>query len=274
MADNKKTFEVELDGKKVEIAVLRPNHKVMQQASLVYNREFRKAVEAGLLVRQKIEQVLREQNLWDDTKQKKYEELLKSLLNGEKKLAAGGIKLSEGRAIAIQMRKDRLELRLLTAERNELDQHTAEAQAEQARFNYLVAACTVYGDTGKPYFKDADDYLSREGDPVVLPAAQNMGKLIYGLEDDYEHKLPENKFLLKYGFCREKDLHLVRKSDGRLIDMEGRLVDEKGRLVNEEGQLIDTEGNLLTENGEYKVEFTEFIDDVSQTTPAEAEAEA
>jgi hypothetical protein len=264
---NKKTFAV--DGK--EYAVVKPSHKVMQTATLTYNREFRKAVEAGLLVRAKIDQVMREQNLWDDAKQKKYEDVVKSLLAGEKKLAEGGIKLSEAKSIAMKMREDRAEMRSLNGSRNELDQHTAEAQAEQARFNYLVSTCTVYGETGKPYFKDVEDYLTKEEDPVVLPAAQNMGKLIYGLEDDYEKKLPENKFLLRYKFVDE-ELRLVNK-DGKLIDLEGRLLDDKGRLINEKGELIDTEGNLLTEDGEYKVDFVEFVDDVYAAAPVKAEKE-
>lgn len=267
MSNNKKTFKIEVDGKEVEIAVLRPNHRVLHKAALVYNRAFREAVspedgKPGALVRPKIEQVMREQKLWDDEKQEAYAKLVSSLLNGEKRLAAGGIKLSEAYQVAKQMIIDRAALRRLTSERNELDNMTAEAQAEQARFNYLVAACTVYGDTGAQYFSDVDDYLSRDNDPATLQAAQNLGKLYYGLEDDFEKKLPEWKFLLKYGFCDE-DLRLIRKSDGRYVDLEDRLVDKQGRLVNEANELIDAEGNLLTEDGEYKVEFCEFVNDVA-----------
>lgn len=260
MSVNKKTFEVEVDGKKVEVAVLRPNHKVSAQGTLIYNKAFRTAVESGSFVKLKIEQVMREQNLWDDKKQSRYEELVKTLLGNERKLITGGIKMSDAVAAAIEMRRCRAELQYLNSERNELDALTAESQAEQARFNYYVSACTVFADTGKPYFKDVEDYLSREGDVVVLPAAQAMGKLLFDLDDSFREKLPENKFLLERGYC-DKNLHLIRKSDGKRIDSEGRLVDDKGRLVNESGELIDRDGNLLTESGEYKVEFSPFLDD-------------
>jgi hypothetical protein len=259
---NKKNFEVEIEGKKVAFSVLRPNHRVSQQAQLVYNREFRNATQSGLMVRQAIERVLREQNLWDDEKEAKFKQINRDLWANEKKLAQGGIPLSVARDIAIQMREQRNELRQMTAERNELDEHTAEAYAERARFNYLMATLVVYSDTGKPYFRDVDDYLSRENDPVIFPASQQLGNLLYGLEDDYLQKLPENRFLIKYGFCRASDLRLIRK-DGRPIDDKGRLIDDKGRLVNEAGQLIDIDGNLLTEEGEFKVEFTEFVDDLN-----------
>ena len=274
---NKRKFEVEIDGKKVEFAVVRPSHRVNQEGTKVYNRSFREAVDPsdgkpGALLRQKIEQVLRDQNLWDDKKQEEYERLVKTILAGEKKLAEGGIKMSEAKAIALEMRQARLEMRWLSTDRNRLDAMSAESQAEQARFNYYIAACTVYGDTGKPYFKDVDDYLSRTDDPVALPAAENMGKLLYNLEDDYEQKLPENKFLLKYKLADEK-LRLI-DSEGKFVDEKGRRVDEKGRLINEAGELVDAHGNLLTEEGEYKVEFKEFDDDLSPPSPAQIETEA
>lgn len=262
---NKKTFEVEIDGKKVEISVLRPNHKVTQSATLVYNRAFREAVETkdgqqGVLVRSKIESIMRDQNLWDDAKQNRYEEILKELLAGERRLTEGGFKQSEAKAIAINMRRWRNELRNLFARRNELDAFSAESLAEQARFNFMVANL-VYLTDGKLYFKDVDDYLSRdEKDPVVLPAAQALGEMLYGLDEDFASKLPENKFLVKYGHVN-KDLHLIRKKDGHLINADGKLVDDKGRLVNEQNELVDADGNLLTESGEYKVDFKEFIDD-------------
>lgn len=268
---NKKQFEVEVDGRAVKLAVVRPTNRVVQQGTLVYNRAFREAVKPadgkpGAIVRQAVESVMREQKLWDDKKQAEYEAVVKDLLAAELKLASGGIKLSEARAVAVKMRQDRYRLRQLNADRNELDAMTAEAQAEQARFNYYVAACTVYGESGKPYFRDVEDYLGREDDPVALPAAQALGKLLYGLEDDYEAKLPENKFLIKYKLV-DGDLRLVDR-DGKFVDAKGRRVDEQGRLVNDAGELVDADGNLLTEDGEYKVEFKEFEDDVFGPAPA------
>ncbi len=269
-AVNKKAFEAEVDGKPTKFLVKRPDHKVAAKAQAVHNKSFRDAVEAGALVRARVDKVMRDQNLWDDAKQKLYAETVTRLLANEKKLAKGGIKYSEARDAAVSMIRDRRQLRGLNEDRNLLDQHTAEAQAENARFNYLVSAVTVYAESGKPYFKDFEDYQGREDDPVVGPAANALGKLIYGLEDDFEQRLPEWKFLIKYGFANDR-LRLIRKTDGRPVDTEGRLVDEKGRLVNEAGELVDAEGNLLTEDGDYKVEFTDFIDD---TAPALAVTQA
>jgi hypothetical protein len=264
VSENKKSFAVKVGDKDIQLAVLRPTHKVQQQAQLVYNRAFREAVKpadgkSGAIVRGALDAILRDQKLWDDAKSKRYEELAGALLEGEKKLAKGRIKVAEARAIAIQMRRDRYELQQLLASRNELDLNTAEAQAENARFNYLVSACTVYADTGKPYWQSEDEYLGSAEDEVAGKAASLLGSLLYNLEDDFAKKLPENSFLLKYGYVNQK-LHLVDKK-GRTIDAEGRLVDEKGRLINEQGELIDRDGNLLTESGEYKVDFEPFLDE-------------
>jgi hypothetical protein len=261
---NKKVFSVEVDGTPAKLAVVRPNHKVSESATLAYNRAYRRAVEAGSPVKAKVLDIMREQNLWDDTKQKKYEDILKTLFANEKKLAEGGIKLSAARDIAIQMRRGRIELRNLTSKRNEIEATTADSFAEQARFNYLVSACTVNADTGKPYYADVDEFLSKENDPVAMPASQNLGTLLYDLDEGFEAKLPENSFLKKYKLCND-ELHLIDKQ-GRKVNVDGHLVDDKGRLINEDGQLVDSEGNFLTEDGDYKVDFVPFEDDVFEVT--------
>lgn len=253
---NKKVFEV--DGKKY--VALRPTHKHLQKAQQVYNRAFREAVESGAIVRARVESVMREQKLWDDEKRGRFDQLVKQLLEAEMALAKGGIKKSEAKKMAVQMRIDRAELRSLSMDRNRLDQFTCESQAEQARFNYLVSTCTVYGEgdqEGKPVFSGVEEYLEKD-DEMSNEAAATFAKLYYNYDDEHEAKLPENKFLVKYGFCNDK-LHLV-DDRGRPVNTDGKLVDDKGRFVNEEGQLVDNEGNLLTDDGEYKVEFQEFLD--------------
>src|SRR5262245_9670927 len=201
----KAKFEAELNGKAVALAVKRPDPKVVQKGQQVHNRAFREAVDSGAILRAKVDGVIREQKLWDDARQAEYEAAQKRLQEGERKLARGGIKLSEAKEIAVQMRRDRNRLRDLSSERNVIDSHTAEAQAENARFNYYVSACTVYDESGKPVFESLDDYLSRSSEPASMEAASRLAMMLYGLDDGFEKKLPENKFLVKYGFAREKD---------------------------------------------------------------------
>ena len=259
MSANKKTFKVEIGGKEVDLAVLRPNAKQRQEAQKVYNKAFREAVESGAILRAKIESVMREQKLWDDHKEAELRKLQAAIGDKERKVRSGGIKLSEARDLAIQLRRDRAELRSLNSERMSLDNNSAEAQADNPQFNYWVSVCTVHANDGKPYFRSYEEYMTKEDDPAVGPAASALAKIIYNLEDDYEKKLPENQFLVKYKFADET-LHLIDKQ-GRKVDADGRLVDENGRYINEAGQFVDREGNLVDEEGNFLVDEKPFLDD-------------
>lgn len=272
----KKTFSATVDGKEMKFAVVRPSARHQQHGQLVYTRTFRQAVKPddgkpGAIVRGALESVMREQNLWDDSKETRLRALQKKLLEGEKALAKGGIKLGKAREICLDMRRSRWEINQMLADRNALDLNTAEAQAENARFNYFVSACTLYDDTGKPYWENEEAYLSAPADEVSSKAASAMGSLLYNLEDDWESRLPENKFLRTYKFVNDAG-HLVNK-EGHLIDSQGRRVNEAGRLINDKDELIDAEGNRLTEEGDYLVEFANFLSDEDETpVPVPGEA--
>lgn len=259
MATNKKVIEVEIAGKKTELAVIRPNAKQRQEGLKFYNKAFREALESGAILRPKIESVMREQKLWDDNKENSLRQLQNKIAENEKKLKSGGIKLSEAREIAISLRKQRAEIRTLTSEKINLDNNSAEAQADNAQFNYYVSACTVYGDNGKPYFKSYDEYMSKDDDPVVAKAASAMAQIIYNLEEDYDKKLPENEFLVKFKFA-DQALHLINKQ-GKKIDAEGRLVDDEGRYIDENGNYIDINGDKIDKEGNYIVEYSPFLDE-------------
>ena len=98
------------------------------------------------MLRDKIEKVLIEQKLWDEDKQKQYDENVKIILDGELEIKKGGIKKSEARKLALDMRVARFNIQQLSAERNKLDLMSAEAAADNARFNYWVSASPEYRD--------------------------------------------------------------------------------------------------------------------------------
>lgn len=252
-----KSIEFSFNEKKFTVVI--PSSEDQKEANKVYNTAFSDAIKAKALVRAKLDDVLAEQGLWDDNKQKSFTDLQNSILEGERKLAKGGIQLKEAKDVAIKMKKDRADLRDLISVKTNLDTHTAEGQADNARFNYLVSSCLVYSDTKEPYFKGYQDYLSRASEPVSVLAAQHLASMLYGLDSDYEEKLPENKFLIKYKFVNDK-LKLINK-EGKLVDEEGRLIDENGRFINEKGEFIDKEGNVVDAKGDYLFEFQPFLDD-------------
>lgn len=254
-----KTFKVELDGETKEFLVKSPSLQDQREAQKVYNQAFTDAVKSKSVVRAKLEDLLKDQGLWDDDKQRRFETLQRELLDGEKKLAKGGFSLNDAKGLALRMKTVRDEIRSLVSVRTSLDNHSAEGQADNARFNYLVSACLVYNDTKQPYFASMEEYLNRSSEEVAILGAQHLANMIYNLDNDYEHNLPENKFLKKYKFV-DSNLRLIDKQ-GRFIDADGRLVDENGRYIDEKGNFIDKFGNLVDEEGEYIVESKPFLDD-------------
>ena len=255
------TAKVKVDDeeKEIEFMVRSPSLNDQREAQKIYNQSFTDAIKSKSVVRAKLDDLLEDQGLWNDEKQAKFTSLQKELSEGEKRLAKGGFSLNEAKDLAIKMKSVRDEIRELISVRTSLDNHSAEGQADNSRFNYLVSVCVVYNDTKQPYFKDMEDYLNRSSEQVAIRGAQNLANMLYGLDNDYEKNLPENKFLKKYKFVDDK-LRLVDKK-GRLIDAEGRLIDESGRFIDEEGNFIDKYGNKVDKDGEFVVEQKPFLDD-------------
>lgn len=260
-------FTAEVDGKQVEFSIKSPSFKDQREAQKVYNQAFSDAVKSGCIVRGRLDDLLKEQGLWDDAKERQMNTIQQEIIDNEQVLAKGGISLNSAKGVALEIRKLRGKLRDLISSRTSLDSNTAEGQADNARFNYLVSCCLVYADSNKGYFNSYEDYLNKAADPVAIQAAQLLASRLYGLDDNYESTLAENKFLKQYNFIND-DLRLVNK-DGQLVDENGKLIDEDGRYINEKGEYVDREGKLVDDNGDYLVEFKPFLDEDGK--PIEAE---
>ena len=253
------------NGKNRTVAIIKPTPENTRQSQKVYNRTFRDALESGALLRQKLDTYMQEQGLWNEEKQKQYDKLVDGIIQDEKIIKKGGIKLSEAKSIAIKMSDSRRDIRDLISEKTTMDGNTAEGQADNARFNYLMACCTVDPDTGKPIFADEDGnpclstYEEASADEYLVDAAGKLAEMLYGVDDDYEAKLPENKFLKQYDFVNE-DLQFINE-EGQTVDREGRLVNNKGRFVDEDGNFVDKDGLRVDEDGDYVMEQSPFLDD-------------
>lgn len=253
-------FIIKVEDKEIELTFIKPNIEVTQAANLYYNRIFKDALASGALLRLKLDKFLRDQGLWDDEREAEYMALAQTIRDDEMILEKGGIKLSDARKIAMRMRETRNKMNRMYSERNALNINTADGQAEQARFNYLLVACVVYKDNiGKTYFKDLNDYLTHSDELNSILIASKFGEFYYGLNEDYEKSLPENKFLTQWKFV-DSDLRLINK-DGHLVDNEGRLVDEDGRFIDINGNFVDKNGNPVDKEGNFTVEKLPFLDD-------------
>ena len=265
----KKRFKIEsTDSKeKKKIVYLQlPDSKENKEAQLAYNTAFREALQSGAVLRQKLNQVMEEQGVWDDEKEAEYKGVLKQISDGEKTLGKGGISLSEARDVALSVRQSRAEFRGLIAERSSMDGNTAEGQADNERFSHLVYTC-ILDEKGERIFKSKEEYEENSTEPYVLEVAGQLAEKLYGLDPDYEQNLTENKFLKDYKFS-DRELRLVNK-EGHLIDIDEngneRLINEDGRFIayNDDGEshYVDRDGKLVDKDGEYDDEFVPFLDD-------------
>lgn len=276
----KKVFKTTENGeeKEIELAVRIPTAVEKQRGRRVHAKAWRDGVEAGAIMRDALDRYLRDQKLWDDLRQKEYDRLRNSILDGERRIRMGGnagLTKKQARELALQISDWRDELANLVTERNRVDANTADALADQEQFNYFVATCTVYNDTGKPYFTvngldpSVEVYTDKATEKVGFDAATKFAEIWYGTDDDAAEKLPEKKFLKEYGFTDEKGRLIDRQ--GRLVDRKGRLIDENGRFINENGEYVDADGQRVDDEGQYVVEFAPFLKDddeeVENSTP-------
>ena len=272
--DRTKVESEDVDGKKKTVYIKTPDSAINRQAQLAYNRAFRDALQSGAILRQKLDDIMREQDVWNDDKQRQYDDIVKKLSDNERAIDSGGIKLSEAAELAKEMREKREEFRGLIAERTVIDSNTAEGQADNARFNFLVHACMV-DEGGKTVFASAEEYENSAVHPYAVEAARLLAEQLYGLDANYDQTLPENKFLKQYNFV-DAELRLIN-SDGKLVDHEGRFVNEEGRFIDyeEDGTtfFVDIDGNRVNEDGDNDVNFSPFLDDSGNPVPVPGQEE-
>lgn len=240
-------------------AVKKPTMKINSEAQKVYNKTFREALDAKCIIREKLDDILKSQGLWDDTKEQEWQTLRREVLDLELSLKRGGIKLVKAEKIARKIKEKRMDIVDLLSSRSRLDSHTAEGQADNARFNYLVSACLVYNETGKCYFSSLESYMDKADEDLSELAAKELYILLFDQNDSAEKELTENKFLVRFGFMNES-LEWTNKN-GDLVDEDGRLIDAKGRFLDKKGNFVDINGNPVTEDGEYAIDEKPFLDE-------------
>ena len=240
------------DDNEVQVMLKSPGSWEQAEAQLEHNRAFTAALESGALLRQKLSDYMKKQGIWNEDKQKQNDEYVSKIQALEEILMKGGIRLSEAKGFAMELKSLRAEFQDFLAERNSLDQNSAEGQADNARFSELVRCCMLNPKTKKPYFPSKKDYLDNAGEPWVIEAASHLASMIYGLPEDYDSTLEENKFLKEFDFV-DDDLRLLNE-DGHLVDSEGRLINEDGRFIAYRKKGKTEESYFVNRDGEEVIE--------------------
>ena len=248
--------------KTVKIVVKRPQSAVMSQAQRVSAKAWTDCVRDGIMTKKELSKFMKEQGIWDKGKDVEQDKISADIIALEKKLYVGDsknakVKASEAKNIAIEMRKKRNELRELIADKMALEQNTAEAISDNARFEFLVASCAFY-ENGNKVYNSIDEYTEQSDSEIAFAAATALAQMMYSIDKDFEANLPENKFLKQYHFVND-DLSLVNEK-GETVDLEGRRINNLGQYINDEGQRTDKDGNVLDEQGNY-IPSVVYVDD-------------
>jgi hypothetical protein len=234
---------------------MKTSPKDLADAKKVHNRGFREALEDGALLRKGLIKYMREQGVWDDKKEEQYQIFIKKIGDLEFKLSSGKMKVSEGRAMAIELSQIRTEFRELISERNLMDANTAEGQADNARFNFLLTKSVYDYNTQKPVYESLDDYVNRGSEPLAMDLASKFANFFYGVDENYDKELVENKFLRRFKLIDEDGRFLNK--DGSFVDKDGQILDKEGYRLNEDGIRVDINGHPLDVN----IETAEFEED-------------
>lgn len=259
-----KVVKLNFGGEEKEFKFTMPSLKDKREGKKVYNRVFRESVSSGAMVREKLRDVLRDQNLWDDNKQKEYAELMQRVAEIEFTILTGldftskkKVHLKHARKLAIELRNEvRPKLSQLLSIGADLDTKTADAQAENEEFNYYVASCTVYNDVSRRVFSSYEDYLNRADEKDVERLANAYADFYHNLDSlDIDDRLPEVQFL----------------KDWKFIDKDGRFIDSEGNYIDKEGNPVDNKEDSTFEIPKKAV----FLDDndTEVSLPEESENE-
>lgn len=234
---------------------IRMGVKDISDAKKLHNRAFREALEEGALLRKSLLNYMRDQGVWDDNKEAQYQDFIKKIGELEFKLSSGKMKVSEGRAVALELAQARGEFRNLIAERNQMDTNTAEGQADNARFNFLLTRSVYSYDTQKPVYSSVEEYSDQGNETKAIALAGKFANFLYGVDEDYDKGLVENKFLKRFNLIDEKGRFINKQ--GQLVDVDGKPVDEEGYRLNNEGVRVDINGHPLGAD----VETADFTED-------------
>ena len=94
---NLDSFKFFVDGSEQDFTIKSPSLADQREAQKVYNQAFSDAVKSGCIVRARLDDLLKEQGLWDDSKQAKFNTLQQQILDYEKSLSKGGINLKSAK---------------------------------------------------------------------------------------------------------------------------------------------------------------------------------
>lgn len=268
MENKRKVFDtVDVNGNPLRLAIVRPTNRMNQEANMAYNLKMAELIRKGsqnnsqrLLLRDELEEYLTKMGIWTLKDSIEVDKLALEIRAYEVILKKGGIKVSEGRNLALQMAEKRQMILEKHSKRLQFDSITVESQSENFRFEFLLIKCLVMDDTGSPFFKNHNEYTEKQDEVAVVDGAKTLANMIYGLDDNVEKNMFEMKWLRDAGMINDSGQYTL--PNGVLVDRRGRLVNDDGQYVNSDGHVVDIFDRPIDENGNPLITTSKpFIDD-------------
>jgi hypothetical protein len=276
---NRKEFTiVEESGKEVKLCIRTPQYEDLELSDKVYAEKIasllRENAGKRLLLRSQVTDFLKSTGVWTQEDEDKIEQLNTEIDDLLAKLRKGGLKVSEGRKLAIDTMEKRKDIVRISGKRQIFDDTTIEAFAENEKIDYLVYICTVYADTGENYWNSFEDMKNDKLSHAYRSAAVAAYNVIYNVNPEFEKRLPENRWLKKYGLIDDELNYLDRKT-GKKVDRSGKPIEEvekdlQKRIDNLQGEIeeeqpfIDDETNSPVIVEDKKEEEKEVKEEVKE----------
>jgi len=216
-------------GEKVVLIFSTPEMEDMEQADIVHAAKIAELIRLSKknrpLLRSELDSFLRENGMWSQKDQNLLDSINGEINNLLNQLRSGGIKLSEGRKIAIAITDKRQKLVQLMQKRQSFDDSTIESIADNEKTDYFIYACTRNSITGDRHWESFSEMKANKDSDSYKKAMSISMSVLYGIDSDFEKNLPENKWLKKYKYIDE-NLSFVDRVTGKFVDRDGTPIEQ------------------------------------------------
>lgn len=197
----------------MKITFKEPTLPQEKKAREIYISKFNELRKSGNYVpRAKILDLMRDLGVWDDESDKTLEHARKRLNELLEPLDTGGISLSEMKERAEQAQEFRTKINLINIAIFKYQaEFSIEYNAEQARDDYLMCQC-AYLEDGKRVFESVEELYASEDQEKINALYEAYNDYKYGTNEESFQNIPENKFLIDYGFLDKDFMNVESES--------------------------------------------------------------
>ena len=195
MADpiRKREYEVTLSNEKtVKLSCREPNQKESQEAEFEYSKSFNKALMGGIMPQARLMDELVKNGIWSDEKDQEIEAQREKVIKLEDAFEKEKDE-DRKKSIGEDLKEERQSLYSMRQAKSEMFAHSAEAKADSAQRDYLVAVVTKEADTGRKVWKRFEDFQNEQDGGLLFRSTYEYLTFINGLDSDFMEKFPENQ---------------------------------------------------------------------------------